>query len=452
MASTTYVALRAWVARRAPWLIPVISTSSATGQTTYLTDSVVWTDPSSTGFSAETVNGMHLFQPTDSVAGDRKRIIGGNSGNALDTTNARIYPRVAWTNAPQSGEQYEISSIDPQTMFNLLVDEMNQLFVRTYSPLPFFADADQQLIGEANITISGAGARTKVVTAANVDIGAQATFFSAGTAGESLEWLTMMAVPSRQYEVSVPVQAAVGGPIILALWDKTNNAEIEVANRVSHSYEGYAVLQRRFTTPSTCEEMSVRIYGTGADDRAYIGPIAGPRKDSDRIFNAPATLESGRYLRKLLIATYSDQISSGVYDAKSRTFKEVPPHSYYVSAAPGHANPYQIIVRDGHSLPSGELWIEHLIKASSITTLAWTATGESTPAIPLPIALIGWAWLRRICEHIKSYAPSDTEVNTTLAMINRKDSEYKSLLRDYNSDLEMPQFVTPAQTWSLNQL
>lgn len=452
MASVTYEDIRAFWARKAPWLLPVISTWSTTGTTARGTDTVVWTDTGSTGLTAETLNNMHVFQPDDAVAGDRKRRLGGNSGSALDTTNGYIYPLVAWANAPQSGEQYEISAIDPQTMFNLLVDTLDQFYIPAYGRVSQFTDADMTVSGVTNYTASGAGSLSKVVTAVTNEVGPQALFFNAGTAGENVRTVTIRVVPERQYEAWATYRVDAGGPVYFAIWDETNSAEIESANRAGHSLERYCSVRRTFTTPAGCEEITLRIYVTGGTDDVYISGFSGPRKLSDTVFPAPSTMESSKYLRKLAIAHYGDQIDTNVYDASSRTLEEIDRDTFFVRVAHHHINPYNIEMRPGYQLPAGELWVERMQKTSEVTTLAWTAAGETSPAVPLPKALIGWASLKKICEHILSYSPTDSEVSATLRQIVMRGSEYNSLMADFVSDLESPSFNPPTRQWSLTQL
>ena len=452
MASTTYEAIRSFWALKAKWLIPVISTWSATGQTTYGIDTRTWTDTASVGLSAETLNNMWIFQNTDSVAGDRKRQIGGNSGVALDTTNARIYPKVAWANAPQENEEYEIHAIDPQVTFDLLVDTLEQFFIPNYNRVAMFTDADMAVSGVTNWTASGAASLSKVTTAANNDTGAQSLFFNAGTGGENIKSVNIRVLPSRSYEAFATVRVDAGGPAQFAVWDETNNVELESSNRVGTSHEGVTTLRRMFTTSSTTEEITLRIYVTNATDDVYVMGFGGPRKTSDMSFPAPATMESGRYLRKLLIANFRDSLSSDVFDARSREFHEVAPNLYHLRAVPQAANPFNIELKAGVTLPWGELWVERLQKVSEFVTLAWTAAGETSPTIPLPKALIGYASLLRICDHILMYSPTDSEVLTTKRMIMDQSGEYMSLIRDYNSDLESPPYIQPTRRWSLSQL
>ena len=440
MVATTFEAVRTVWAARAPWLIPVSASTSGTSQTTYLRDSIL-KDPSSVGVSTDSVNNMWIFRPDAAAAGDRKRRLGGNSGSALSVAEGDLYPTAAWTNAPTS-EQWDLWAIDPQIGFNLLVQWMEQQWIPDYSPLSMFADSDMQTSGVTNYSVSGAGARTKVTTAADVHFGAQALFFDAGTASEILTAATARVVPGETYFASALVRVDGGGPVYFDIYDVTNSAVIDSSGRVSHSLERYMSMQRTFTTPASpaCEEVALRVIVTGATDNVYVNGFSGPYKATDMGINAPSTLINDNRLRKLLYADYGVQHATGVYDADSRTFDEIPGDYYHLRAAHHHANPYRIEFRDGFSIDQRELWIEHLRRASDVVTLAWTAAGETSPTIPIEKRLIALDSLRRICKHVLATHTTDTAVRATLQEIEDPRGEYKSLMLDYQRTLETPQY------------
>lgn len=464
MASSTVEDVRAYWHKKAKWLIPYISTQSAVGDTTYMVDTVNFTDTSNVLLSTETLNGKWIFQPDDAVAGDRERMIGGNSGSALVTTTGRVYPTVAWANAPQSAEQYEITKLRPKLMFDLLVDTLEGFYMPAYNRVSMFTDSDMQVSGTTNWTLSGAGSLSKVVTSATNEVGAQSLFFSAGTAGENVKSVTIRVVPGQTYEAYVTLRVDVGGPAAFVVYDETNSGEISSTERVYSTVERWVTMKRTFrttahvvnssgvvTTQGT-EEITLRVYCTGNTDRIYISGFSGPRKDSDTIFGAPSTMENSKYLRRLQYATYLTQIANGVYDAESRQLIDIPSHHWHMNVAHHYVNPYRIQVREGYQLPSGELWLERLQKASELTTLVWTAAGETSPTIPLPKDLIGLASLKTICEHILSYAPTDTEALSTYRQLNDPRGELASLMRDYMQDIETPQYAPHPRTWSLTAL
>ena len=438
MVATTWEEVRSAWAATAPWLIPLSAGTAGTSQTTYLRDSTL-KDPSSVGVSTDSVNNMWVFRPDAAAAGDRKRKLGGNSGSALSVAEGDLYPMVAWTNAP-TGEQWDLWAIDPQIGFNLLVQSMEQFWIPDYSPVVIFPDADMQTSGTSNYSVSGAGSITKVTAAANNHVGAQSGFFNAGTAGEILTAATVRVVPGATYFASALFRLDSGGPAYLDIYDVTNSAVIDSAGRVGHSLERFMSVQRTFTAPATCEEAALRIVVTGATDDVYVSAFNGPYKGSDHGINAPSTLTSPVRLRKLMYANYADNYSSGIYDADSRSYDEIPSNYYNLRAAHHHANPYRIEFRQGFSIDQRELWIEHLRRASDVVTLAWTAAGETSPTIPIEKRLIALDSLRRICKHVLSYATTDTAVRATLAEIEDPRGEYKSLMLDYQRTLETPQY------------
>ena len=450
MVATTWEEVRAAWAQIAPWLIPVSAgTADAASDTSQLTDLEVWQDPSSVGLSSKTINNMWIFRPDAAAAGDRKRKIGGNSGSGIVPSTGAIYPMVAWTNAPDA-EQYDIFAIDPQVCFNLLVQSAEQFWIPDYSPLQMFTDSDMQTSGTSNYSLSGAGALSKVTAAANNHVGPQSLFFNAGTASEILTGPTVRVVPGQQYFASAIYRLDAGGPAYLDIYDVTNSAVIDSAGRVGHSLERFMSVQRTFTVPATCEEIALRIVVTGSTDDVYVSAFNGPYKADDRAINAPSTLQNDMRLRKLMYADYDLQYAAGVYDADSRDFTEIRRDLYHVRAAHHHANPYRIEFRT--QLDQRELWIEHLRRLSDVVTLAWTAAGETSPTIPIEKRLIALDSMRRICKHLLTTLPTDTEIRATLSEIDDPRGEYKSLMLDYQRTLETPQYRQPARFRSVARL
>ena len=463
MVATTWEQVRAAWAQIAPWMIPLSAgTADAASDTTQLTDIEAWQDPSSVGISSKSLNNRWIFRPDAAAAGDRKRRIGGNSGSGLVPSTGAIYPMVAWTNAPD-GEQYDIfDKIDPEVAFNLLVQSAEQFWIPDYSPLSMFTDSDMQTSGTTNYSLSGAGSLSKVTTANKVNVGAQALFFNAGTAAEYIEGPSVRVMPGESYFASVLIHADAGGPFAFVIWDKTNDAELGNSDRVYTTLERYVSLQRKFTTTAHVvsstgavttqgtEEVALRVYCTAATDDAYISAFSGPYKTTDARINAPSTLQNDLRLRKLLYADYGLQYATGVYDADSRDFTEIQRDLYHVRAAHHHANPYRIEFRT--QLEQRELWIEHLRRLSDVVTLAWTAAGETSPTIPIEKRLIALDSMRRICKHLLTTLPTDTEIRATLSEIDDPRGEYKSLMLDYQRTLETPQYRQPARFRSVARL
>ena len=432
--STDYEGLRIEVGKIAPWVFPLVSTCSATGGTTQLTDIYQLTDSNSDVFSADTLTTMWIFRPDAGTATDRERRVGGNSGSALVTTTGFLYQGgTAWAVAPASAEQYEIHAIRPKTTFDILVRTMDEFYQATLVPISRFTDADMQTSGTTNYSISGAGSLSKVTTASNVHSGSQSLFLNAGTAGEYAESPSIRVQPGKQYFASsvFRVDAGTGS---FAVWDKTN--DVEIGTRLSHSLEAFMSVQRTFTAPTGCEEVSFRIYATGSADDIYIDCFHGPFKSDDGVMNAPSWLKRDSQFRKLLTADYLGQYASGVYDANTRRFDEILRRYYSLRVNSYAANPYKIEFRNTY-LPMQELWVEGIRKASDVTTFAFTAAGETAPTTEIDKHTLALAWARNIARHVLSYRPDDDEAKATLGQCN---DELEPLMQDYIFDLETPTY------------
>lgn len=384
MTSSTQAAARSSLRLFAPWLIPVKSTFSANGNVAYGVDTVLFKEATVQTLDANQYDGMWLFRPAADTADRIRRISGGsgNSGNGLDLANGRIYVNSDWSDAPDSGEAYEIHAIHPEETFRILRDDvLHNFHVPVIGPVMAFTDADMQESGTTSYTLSGAGSLSKVSTAANVHNGRQSLFFNAGTAGESVSSPAVRVHEGQQYFASVILRVDAGGPFYFAIYDNTNGAEIDSSDRVSSSHEGFMSLQRTFTPPSGCEEVLLQVIGTANTDDAYIQGFFGPFKASDRLFDLPSWIERSSELQKLLYADYQYQVEAGVYDANSRAHVEHERFyaDYHVRINNDAAHPSRIEFAPNSSLRLAEMWAEALKPVDTHVTVLFTAAGETSP-------------------------------------------------------------------------
>jgi len=104
--------------------------------------------------------------------------------------------------------------------------------------------------------------------------------------------------------VATEAYITVGDAAKLILWDVTNNAEIESA--VS-TQTGWGVMQFTATTPSTCEQVMVRLEATNNTDVVYFNSaILLPVRD--REFAYPSTLEFHEAFTELFEVRHGDSI------------------------------------------------------------------------------------------------------------------------------------------------
>lgn len=419
-----------------PWVFPYVSTCSATGDTTYLVDTNIWQDTNAIIYLSQSLNSCWIYRPDASAAGDRERQIGGNTGNALDLTNGRIYPIKAWTNAPANAERYLITTIQPTLLFNLSKAALHRFPLPTLRPLGVFSDSDMATSGTTNYTISGAGAISKVTAAANVNLGTQSLFFNAATAGEYVESPAIRVATGQQYFASVNIRVDAGGPFAFAIYDNTNGAEIDSSSRVSTSHEQWRSLRRLFTPPSGCEEVTLRVYCTNATDDAYINYFSGPWKSSDRVFNFTSLINRGSQVRKLLTASYQHDPSGNVRDATTRAYTEIERRTldYDVRVNLADVHPTRLEFKPYSSVPLEELFIEQIIRADAYYTLAFTAAGETSPDVAIDKRHWALARCRDVCTHVLS---GDRGHEAAKASRDEIDAELEPLMKDYaQQDLE----------------
>jgi hypothetical protein len=393
--------------------------------------------------------GMWIFLP-DALAANRERRIGGSTPITL-ASGTITHDGVAYSANLASGGQYEIHAIQPKLSFDILTMTMREFVQPDYMPLHGGNDEDMEATGTTNYAVSGAGSISKVTAAGNVESGASSLFFNAGTANEVMSGPDYTVVGSKQYFASACYRVDAGGPVYFYPYDVTNSAEIESANRRSHALERFLVVQRRFTTPATCEHVDLRVEVTGSADDAYIDYLCPPRKSTDSYLYLPASITRDSQVRKLYVATYSEQVSADVYDARSRQYEEWGQKGVHWNTRfnPHHANPGRIEFPKG-SPPLEELWIEAVRKSSDITTWAFTAAGETAPTTSIDRHMLALAWVKNVCKAILTYAPDDQEVQATLEQIAGKGGEKGELtylMEEYMRDLETP-YYAPAHPLS----
>ena len=440
-----YEVLRAEVRRLAPWLIPVIGTYSAIGTTSTGIDTFYHQDVNTNLQTPEDFAGYWLLRPDAALAGDRERQI-----DSIALATGTITHRGAlYTNAPASGEQYEIHLLRPRDAFDRLVSVMENFQLPTTQALPAFTDADQETSGVTNWTASSATI-TKITTAANVPAGnvqAQRVLLT-GASGYS-ESVTFTVVPGQSYFVSVPCRVDVGGPAVLVVWDKTNNVEIDSAGRVSHSLERFMVIQRRFTTPATCKEAAVRLQGTANTDDTYWGAVHGPWKSTDDAMGAPSWLNRAVDLRKLMSAYYGLSYASGVYDAGSRIYRQefYAGRDYALRSAPAQANPFRIemTARARGAWGSDERWVEALRPAADLYTLAFTAAGETAPVLNIDKRFLALEWLYAESETALAAGRRPEQAKATLQAVAPMLDQ---LRRAYQRDLQTPVARDEVGAWN----
>lgn len=443
----TWESIRAELNRIGSFLIPVISTTSATaGAATHIVDTKLWVDPVEVNLDPDRLNGMWVFLPDDATADDRERQVGNTVG--IDLTNGYIYMTRVYSGAVESGDQYEIMIHKPTDAFNKLVGVLEQFKVPVYGPMETGLDEDMEDSDASAFSVSGAGSVTKVATAGNVDTGTQALFFNAGTAGEYAETGNYRVSPGDGFDVSSCYRVDDGGPVAFAVWDKTNDAEIQSTERVSHSFEGFYVARRNITVPAGCEEISLRWYVTAATDNVYIDRFRGPQQ---HVISAPAWMTRNVHLQQLLVADYRESVNGDagtVYPARSRVFDtdgtliEGVDFNYRSSAAFVNRVEIELTDKGFARLGDRELWYEGVRPAADAYTLANTAAGESSPTVNLDKRMIAIAWGVELCEDLLLRDPSDPEANAFLdrytRMINGERvpaGRYADLIEDYQRDL-----------------
>ena len=164
------------------------------------------------------------------------------------------------------------------------------------------------------------------------------------------------------------------------------------------------------------------------------------------MITAPSHLNKTQNIRKVMTASYGLQYATGVYDARSRGFTQWYPRDYSLRINRAHANPNVFEFR--HSLPQQEIWIENIRRASDVYTLAFTAAGETSPAMNIDTDLLTLQWCADLCKHILSADKGHAQAAATLEMLLKPESQggeglnekMAALARDLEGPLQEPPY------------
>lgn len=405
---------RTFLHREGSWVISLQATVTDTSATTYLVDSANWSDAGSVFISPQRAQGMWLLLPNASSASDRVRRI-----ESIDVATHRVTVDYAWSTPPSTNDPYEIHSVDPVEEFGLLLNVMRRKYMPYYTPLERFTNANLQSV--TGWSAVGGGTFTLDTTTANIQTGASSGLWSPSSSSSYLKTPAFRIDPQASEFVSVNLKVNTGGPIYLALWDETNNAEIQNSARNSSSVPYFNTMQRNFETPSGCYSATVRLYCTNATDRVSVDYCNGPWNPNDRVIDLESYVTHADQVRTVQTAWYSTAVNSlnGVFNAFSRTYDKPligPPkgRDYTVRIDPAAANPTKLELNYNRVLPARERWMEVLRRADDFTTFTFDAAGE-TVTCNLALDLIGYEHLLAIAQYVlRSVDASDRDAIATI--------------------------------------
>ena len=459
MADFTIVQLRDYLHAIAPFIIPRISTWSATGDTTYGIDIY-------NAYSADSINqpgqfgtGLYIYQPAVSSALNRVRPWGPPASGESNPGDGKIYINgTPWT-APVSGQRYESWSIDPKHGFDVLSEvSMRNYLLPAYGPLQRFTNADCQSVTGWSANVGTVALETD---AAHIQTGKSSIKFTASGAGDYAIGPSFSVTHNTSQFLSVNFKVAAGDAAFYpVLYDETNSAEIQSSGRVGHAREQFCVVQRMFEIPDGCERAHFRLVATNTGDIAYIDYVNGPWKPTDKVIDLPSTLNKVHHVRKVITARYEQPISSinGGYDAFTRAFS--PPldwrRDYGVRINHGSANANKLEITQNYRFPNAERWIEIVRPAYDLCTWAYTAAGDSSPTCPGDVQMLGMYWLRDLDELAVRPDPRDLDVIRSLDVLlgekvngKRKGGRLTAAIASYERDLETPPVYDVATGYGL---
>ena len=345
-----------------------------------------------TNWNAETLRGLWIFRPTV-VAADRERQVasiapstGVVTQSGLNYTDTTI-KLVEW-----------MSGIRPSELFNLLLAAMEEQPMIHLTPLTSIPTASDPIF-ETTTTTNWTGANStlsKITTAAQLPgdtlRGLRVLLTADGGYAQSP---TLRGTAGNSVRADVTVRADVGTAELVA-YDVTNTVEFGTAS--TYAGERSAHLWNVSTLPSGCEEYAWRIGGVLDTADTYWANPSFVNLSADYNFFAPSFLDDEFRFRKLRQALYRHPIASNsnADDYFSRDFQDWDLFTdFHLIAQHQVANPYMIQLR--RNLPSAQMFIESLRKASDFTTFTDDATGEALTTTA-PVNQLVARWAIKVCQ------------------------------------------------------
>ncbi len=324
-----------------------------------------------TRFGGDSWADMYMYRP-ERTGNDPVKI----ATTVNVTTGALSHGGSNYSNTADT--EYEICGpLHPDDLNACIIRAQRHSRFNTHLPLTVFTDADMETSGVGSWTGTNA-TPTKSTTAADVFSGTQALNIALSGASGYVQSVTFRTHPSTHIYTSCIGRADVG-TLSLVLYDITNSATFGTA--VSYSGEEYGHLWRVDTTPSTCEEMAVRLVGTGASDDLDVACVMGPYRQGLRRIELPSYIDEFWKLQKLRPARYDFTVpgATQVHDAYSREWEgdEYQPEFFETEQFHREANPYQLLLRE--RLRDQDYWLECQRPWYDVDPLATEAATTTAP-------------------------------------------------------------------------
>ena len=361
--------------------------------------------------------GRYIYRP-DLTGNDRVKITTTLNG----TTGKLSHGGSAYTNT--SDLNCELLALHPDELNACIQRALRHIYLETHIALPAFLDADMQTAGVGNWAVGGSAALSKVTAATNVfpGGGTQALFINNGAANDYAESPSIRVPQNTGVFVAVIVRADLG-TFSLQLYDVTGAAVFGTA--VTYDDEGWARVWRQDTTPSGCEEMTVRLVGVEATADIYVDCVLGPYYRGQRRFLAQSWLDERFKLHGLRPARYARSIAANIDDANSRYFTEdwQRGRDFYLETLHREANPYVIQLQ--REIGGKDIWIAGERPLSDVDTLT---TEAATTFGPL--------------DQVLAYA--EKEVAEILVLRQPEESRWKELLARAEKKATLETLARPA--------
>lgn len=464
--------VRHFIHTKDPWIIPIRSVATAAGGSTYVTDVSQLKDTAGYAMRNRIASGMWIgrYEATDDT--DRQRQTGGNGGDWHDLGNGRLYhDGKTYANNPGQDEPWELSSIEPEVLFNIMVQTLDEFPVPVQQILDAFTDASMDYADATTYWTASnlTGASGKSTT--RVDRGSRKSLkLVLSAANGYYESKTYVRVrPGASYFVATSADCEVGGPAKLIVWDKTNNTEVESSLYPYSSLQDFSYLWRIFTAPAGCYQVAIRLQGTSTGDTLYFSRVAGPWRSNQMEVDLPEFVKEADQVLSVQSATYHESVSAnarGAYVADSRTYDEalLKGIDYGVRTEFGYGHPAVLELRNQamQKMWPGEIWYTAKRKASDVTTWTFDAASELVTC-DLPLETYASAVIRNVAQYvIDNVNAKDVEANATLnrllgpmvttrrggvPVMARSGGTLNDLLERYEKSLKPPERVVQRRSY-----
>ena len=385
---------------------PIVSTTTDDGTDTTLKDSIL-------APSAQDTNYLKAWiYVIKTVAGGATIFSVGRVTNVdFSGSNSVLTFAPAMFTTLKSTTDYELHyKYHPDYVEDLIGEVLGNLEISLLLPLTTIADGDMEDDPATNFAVGGT--ETLANNTTYVLHGRQSLKITAGAADDYAKSTTATYLPGNTQVLCAADCYITGGDAAkIILYDETNSAELETAESDA---TGWVHLEFTYTTPSTCEEVSLRLEAQNSGDVIYFdNAILLPVLDN--FFTPPDEVEYAHDFGKLYYYPRGQDIPGSGNDYATKIFVGKPEHfcHYNIERDDTAVVPMRVVL--DKTPITHPLWLECDVDFAALTDDTITSTA--------PLELVGQLVLGELYD---DWADEEEEMGHQEAAVNLRASAMRA--------------------------